>query len=248
MTQDFWVAKHPYLQGVADLQALIDATLAEIPIPGTCVPRWDNYISDFYAGIPLLRSPTIAIEFRDVETVLTSLVESLALKALPGKLAQDNRTLEAQLHIDRDSPRRALDWLVDDDSFAPTHPGLLRYLGWTVLARYLSPVVSAFNDWRDEERWLRSYCPMCGALAAMAQAQSVTAPVLGRPPIPLVLLLSLTLAVPANRLSVLPKSRQSPTCGRGGRGRGRSPDRLLRSLQRIRQDICRAGKRVCDVG
>ena len=58
MTQDFWLAKHPYLQGVADLQALIDATLAEIPIPSTCVPRWDDYISDFHAGIPLLRSPS----------------------------------------------------------------------------------------------------------------------------------------------------------------------------------------------
>ena len=91
--------------------------------------------------------------------VLTSLVESLASKPLPGKLAQDNRTLEAQLHSDRDSPRRALAWLFDNDSFTPTNPGLLRYLGWAVLARYLRPVVDAFSDWRDEERWLRSYCP-----------------------------------------------------------------------------------------
>jgi FdhE protein len=169
MTQDVWLGKHPYLQRVADLQSLIDAAVAEIPIPGACVPRWDDYISDFHAGIPLLRSPSVAIDFRDVERVLTSLVEALALRPLPGSLAQDSRTLETQLHSDRDSPRRALAWLLDNDSFTPAKPGLLRYLGWAVLARYLRPVVDAFSGWRDEERWLRSYCPTCGALAAMAQ-------------------------------------------------------------------------------
>lgn len=169
MTQDVWLVKHPYLQGVADLQALIDAAVTEIPIPSADVPSWDVYVSDFHAGIPLLRSSRVAIDFRDFERTLTSLVEALALKPLPGKLAQDSRTLEAQLNGDRDSPRRALAWLLDKDSFTPTNPGLLRYLGWTVLARYLHPVVCAFNGWRDEERWLRSYCPTCGALAAMAQ-------------------------------------------------------------------------------
>ena len=33
MTQDVWLVKHPYLQRMADLQALIDAAMAEIPIP-----------------------------------------------------------------------------------------------------------------------------------------------------------------------------------------------------------------------
>jgi len=169
MTQDVWLIKHPYLQRMADLQALIDAALAEVSIPGACVPSWDDYISDFHAGIPLLQSSRVAIDFRDVERALTSLIEALPLKPLPGKLAQDSRTLEAQLHRDRDSPRRALAWLLDNDSFTPMNPGLLRYLGWSVLARYLRPVVDAFSGWRDEERWLRSYCPTCGALAAMAQ-------------------------------------------------------------------------------
>jgi FdhE protein len=169
MTQDVWLTKHPYLQRVADLQALIDAALAEITIPGACVPSWDDYLSDFYAGIPLLLSPSVAIDLREAERALTSLVEALALKPLPENLAQDCRTLEAQLHSDRDSPRRALAWVLDKDSFPFTNPGLLRYLGWTVLARYIHPVVGAFSTWRDEERWLRSYCPTCGALAAMAQ-------------------------------------------------------------------------------
>lgn len=169
MTQDVWLVKHPYLQRVADLQALIDEALAEVPPAHASVPSWDDYTSAFHAGIPLLLSPRVAIDFRDVERPLTSLVEALALKALPGKLSQDNQILEAQLHADRDSPRKALAWLLDNDSFTPTNPGLLRYLGWSLLARYLRPVVDAFNGWRDEERWLRPYCPTCGGLAAMAQ-------------------------------------------------------------------------------
>jgi len=169
MTQDVWLVKHPYLQRVASLQALIDAALADVPIADPCVPSWDGYTSDFHAGIPLLLSPSVAIDFRDLERPLRSLVEGLALKPLPGRLARDARTLETQLNADRDSPRRALSWLFDHDSFTPTSPGLLRYLGWSLLARYLRPVVDAFSGWRDEERWLRPYCPTCGALAAMAQ-------------------------------------------------------------------------------
>jgi FdhE protein len=169
MTQDFWLVKHPYLQGVADVQALIGAALAEIHIPSACVPSWDDYIGDFHEGIPLLLSPSVAIDFLELEKVLTSLVEALAAKPLPGTLAQDSRTLKAQLESDGDSPRRALAWLFDNDSFTPTNPGLLRYLGWAVLASYLRPVVDAFGGWRDEERWLRPYCPTCGALPAMAQ-------------------------------------------------------------------------------
>ncbi len=169
MTQDVWLVKHPYLRRVADLQALIDAALTEIPNPKACVPRWDDYMIDFHAGIPLLHSSRVAIDFRDAETVLMALVEALASKTLPGNLAQDRRTLEAELHSDTNSPARALAWLLDSESFSPANPGLLRYLGWAVLVRYLRPVVHAFSGWRDEELWLRSYCPTCGALAAMAQ-------------------------------------------------------------------------------
>jgi FdhE protein len=47
--------------------------------------------------------------------------------------------------------------------------GLVRYLACMVLSRYLRPVVQDFSRWRDDDRWLRNYCPTCGALPAMAQ-------------------------------------------------------------------------------
>jgi hypothetical protein len=38
----------------------------------------------------------------------------------------------------------------------------MRYLGWKVMARFIGPIVLAFNSWRDEEKWHRRYCPTCG--------------------------------------------------------------------------------------
>jgi FdhE protein len=52
---------------------------------------------------------------------------------------------------------------------SPGDPGLVCCLESTVLARYLEPVVRAFATWRNEERWLRNYCPTCGSPPAMAQ-------------------------------------------------------------------------------
>jgi FdhE protein len=48
-------------------------------------------------------------------------------------------------------------------------PGVSRCAAWAAMSLYLRPIVSAFEAWRDEERWLRRYCPTCGSVAAMAQ-------------------------------------------------------------------------------
>jgi FdhE protein len=48
-------------------------------------------------------------------------------------------------------------------------PGFARAAGWGALARWLAPVASAFEAWRDEEAWMRPHCPMCGSAPALAQ-------------------------------------------------------------------------------
>ena len=37
------------------------------------------------------------------------------------------------------------------------------------MALYLRPIVTAFDAWRDDDKWLRRHCPTCGSLPAMAQ-------------------------------------------------------------------------------
>ena len=155
MTSDAWLARHRYLQPVADVHGVVDAAAAGIAVPTATIPDWDRYAEDFDAGVPLMRSPTVTFDFDAAETAVHSLIRTLASASLPEALATPCRDLEAELET--------------TDSGAPAHPGLLRYLAWVVLARYLAPVVSAFDGWRNEERWLRKYCPTCGEPPAMAQ-------------------------------------------------------------------------------
>ena len=173
MTLDRWIERHPYLQSLASLQLLVDTTAAKISIPSAGIPEWDCYLEDFQAGIPLLQSSAVAISLEPAVKSLVSLTEKLAALPLPHDLPEQMRVLDAELKSDQDTPRRAASWLVDQGSFITRYPGLLQYLGWTVLARYLHSVVMAFNNWRDEEKWLRNYCPTCASPPAMAQLAGI---------------------------------------------------------------------------
>jgi FdhE protein len=160
---------HPYLKSLAAFHAEVEKAAAESPIPAFPVPDFNDYIGDFADGVPLLLSSSAAIILKLAEPAVLSLVDSLITRSLPDKLLGECRDLAAELHRDAHAPQRAVAWLLKNEAFTPNHPGLLRYLGWTALARHLLPVVVEFENWREEERWLRSWCPTCGSLAAMAQ-------------------------------------------------------------------------------
>jgi FdhE protein len=76
---------------------------------------------------------------------------------LPASLTDHCRRLEADLKAG------------SHEHLNPGDAGLFRFLMWTVLARDLRPVVAAFARWRNEESWLRNYCPTCGDPPAMGQ-------------------------------------------------------------------------------
>jgi FdhE protein len=169
MIQDIWLEKHPYLQSAADFHAQVAAAAVNLPNGSMRIPNWDDYASDYLAGIPLLHSSRVAVDYKPAQAMLVSLLENLDAKPLPEILASECRATEAQLRLEPSAPRRAVAWLIDDAAFDPAHPGLLRYLGWTTLARFLGPLTDSFKAWRVEDQWLRSYCPTCAAAPTMAQ-------------------------------------------------------------------------------
>ena len=61
------------------------------------------------------------------------------------------RALDAELKRDPEVSRRVVDFMLGDDTLTPPVPGLLRYVAWTAMARFLRPVVTAFDGWRDDE-------------------------------------------------------------------------------------------------
>jgi FdhE protein len=145
MTRDAWLADHAYLRPVADLQALVDRAAASLDVPAAPVPRWEDYADEFRAGVPLLKSERAEIDLAPAEAAVPALLGMVA--SAPGVTSL----------------------VSDSGQTVASDEGLLRYAAWAVLVRYLEPVLAQFSRWRDEERWLRNYCPTCGARPAMGQ-------------------------------------------------------------------------------
>jgi FdhE protein len=173
MTPDLWLEAHSYLRPLAELSAQVDREVAEIDILDPRIPEWEDYRADFLAGVPLLTSADAAIDLEPGGRMAVALLERLASGTLSGRLAAEIRALDAELRREPQVAHRITDFLLGNQTFTPTFPGLLRYLGWTAVARFLRPMVNAYDGWRDEERWFRRYCPTCGSPPAMAQLVGV---------------------------------------------------------------------------
>jgi FdhE protein len=169
MTLDLWLEAHSYLRPLADFSTQVDRAAAGIEVFDASIPDWEDYRSDFLAGVPLLPSTAAAVDLGPAGRMAGALLERLASGTSSEKFAAETRALDTELRREPQVSRRIADFLRGDETLKPPFPGLFRYLAWTATARFLRPVVKAFDGWRDEERWLRSYCPMCGSLPTMAQ-------------------------------------------------------------------------------
>ena len=173
MTPELWLEAHSYFRPLADLSAQVDRAAAGIDVLDARIPDWEDYRADFLVGVPLLPSTAAAVDLEPGGRMAGALLERLASRASSERLAVQTRALDTELRCEPHVSRRIADFLLGDETLSPPFPGLLRYLAWTATARVLRPLVKAFDGWRDEERWLRRYCPMCGSLPAMAQLVGV---------------------------------------------------------------------------
>jgi FdhE protein len=135
------------------------------------VPDWDDYRTDYLGGVPLLSSAGADVDLEPGGRMTAALITALASGT--SSLADDARALDVELRREPELSRRIADFLLGDETLVLPSPGLVRYLGWTALARFLGPVIKGFDGWRDQEQWLRRYCPTCGSLPAMAQLVGV---------------------------------------------------------------------------
>ena len=166
---DTWLGQHAYLQPLADLHEAIDAAAAGASIPASPVPQWEEYRADYLEGVPVLRSPAVAIDWTPAADAFATVVERMAGMALPPPTTSRLRVLRDELHTDPEAAYRAVNGLSHPGTFLTDEPGLWQLIGWEIVARMFRDLVPAFGQWRDEERWLRPYCPTCGAAPAMAQ-------------------------------------------------------------------------------
>ena len=166
-TREAWIAAHPYLAAAGEVARRFEAALRGIAVPPAPAPPWEAYAAEHREGVPVLESARAGVDLVPAGAMAAALVESLA--GDPGPLAGDLDGLAAELRTTGDAPRRIAAFLRDGEGFDAQAPGLLRCLGWLSAARYLRPVRESYEAWRDEESWLRPYCPLCGSRPAMAQ-------------------------------------------------------------------------------
>jgi FdhE protein len=171
-----WLASHPYLAPVAAIQERILAAAAGVcEAPVVPAPPFDAYAPDYAAGVPLLRSDRAGIDVVAVTgAALDALLARLDAAALPEPLGTSCRELRGVFRgasAERDAAIRfALEW--GDETPAPPHAGVLRFLAWNALRAALAPALRAFDAWRAEDGWGRPYCPTCGARPALARLVS----------------------------------------------------------------------------
>jgi FdhE protein len=166
---DTWLEAHAYLRPLAELSAEVHRVAATVVAIDARILDWNDYRADFMAGVPLLSSADAAVDLEPGCRMTASLLEKLARGSSPDGIAEQARALIAELRSEPDVSTRIADVLLGDQALTSPYAGLLRYVGWTAMARFLSPVVDAFSVWRNEEQWLRRYCPTCGSAPAMAQ-------------------------------------------------------------------------------
>jgi FdhE protein len=168
VTLDDWLRSHRFLDPLARVRRRIDTAVADAVTRLPPFADWDEYVEDFADGVPLLRSEA-RIDLEPVGQAVLAVLHSLASDTSHAAITDDATALVAQLQRDPDAARRVIDWLMGDDSWEPARGGLLRSAGWITSLAALRPLVQGFAGWRDEDHWLRRYCPTCGALPAMAQ-------------------------------------------------------------------------------
>jgi len=170
MTLGDWLRSHPFLEPIAHVRARIDAAVgiggaATIPLPA-----WEEYAAEFATGVPLLRSFDAALDLEPAGRRIVAAIDRLASDPAAGSLAEDARAVRAELEgVGEPPPRLVVEWLLGDDRWQPPGGGLLRCVGWLAMSASLRPVLDAFDAVREDDRWLRRYCPACGSLPAMAQ-------------------------------------------------------------------------------
>jgi FdhE protein len=171
--QQLWLESHPYLQKVADFEKTIGTAFVGTTSGETiAMPDWNRSVEQYRDGVPLLANTGASLNHvHAAGTVLTSATQRLLQDNLPDPIKTAAERLRDFLKASEENRKSAIVWVQSGDlQDAPIAVGgLLRVLGWSAITRTLSTVLSRYAEWRNEDNWMRGYCPVCGALPPLAQ-------------------------------------------------------------------------------
>jgi FdhE protein len=169
MRLDLWISTHPYLRPIADFSSRVTEAVNHIPITTAHIPNWVDYTEEYKQGLPMLRSSHVAVDYEEVARIVSSLLEQLSSVSPSESLTKECQDLSRYFRGNSAELQRAVGVLLLGDGPSPLHPGLFRHIAWSAMLQYLNPLLSAFQNWRDEESWSYPYCPVCGSGPSMTQ-------------------------------------------------------------------------------
>jgi FdhE protein len=173
-----WLAAHPWLAPIARFEAVVQEAALRVDPPSLEPARRAAGEDAAGAGVPLLMFGSTGRITSAAAYVLGQVAERTAQTYPPGDLADAFEEVRDELRRDPRQRVRVIEWLAlgaPAPDAARTHPGLLRFLGWTALSRVLDPL--SRGRAADEERWGHGSCPTCGSLpllAHLARAQGAS--------------------------------------------------------------------------
>ncbi|HUO59713.1 MAG TPA: formate dehydrogenase accessory protein FdhE [Candidatus Acidoferrales bacterium] len=172
VAQQLWIEAHPYLQKVAEFQRTINKAFAGVTPGAVSMPDWNRTAEQYDEGVPLLENTGAALSHTSAAgNLLLAGTERLLQESLPQPVVKAAKQLLEHLKISEENRKAAINWVQTGDPEKAPVPvgGLLRVLGWTAITRTLAPVLSRYAEWRNEDHWMRGYCPVCGSLPPVAQ-------------------------------------------------------------------------------
>ena len=169
--QQLWIESHPYLKEVAEFQQSVTNAFAELPFRSISVPEWNRCIDQYRDGVPLLDNSGASLDYTlAAGEILLAGTTLLRKDTSPEPVAIAATDLAKYLEASKENRNTAVTWVQDGESPCPPQAvaGLLRVLGWRAITRALAPVLSSYAEWRNEDNWMRGYCPVCGTLPPLA--------------------------------------------------------------------------------
>jgi FdhE protein len=167
-----WLASHPYLARIAAFEATVRGAAAEAVSGGEAVPAHPGAWARANAsGRPALQDGELRARVVDAAgAALGTLLPRLASAPLPAPIGEMVAFLAAAVVAQPSEAPATVEALLDGAATPGSDEGLVRHLGWSVLARVLAPGIQAFEAIPDvdERRWARPTCPTCGALPVNA--------------------------------------------------------------------------------
>ena len=169
MTLDLWISAHPYLRPIGDFYSRVIEASNRVSMTTAHIPDWRRYEEEYKHGLPLLRCFHVTIDYEEVARIVSSLLEQLSAIPPSEALTQECEDLRCHFRGNEAELQRALERLLVNDESTSLHPGFFRLVAWRAMVRHLDPLLSAFQNWQDEESWSYPYCPVCGSGPSMTQ-------------------------------------------------------------------------------